>query len=99
MSHRQGYFRSPAPGAASSTLGPAALAALGALYTGEDALKVDAVEGLGMVASRTVGGFAHVVVGPFDGLRGIELWDAPHWRSDGDDVEEVSRLEPAPPEI
>src|SRR3954447_3441514 len=99
MSHRQAYFSSRAPDAASPTLGPTALAALGELYTGEDALKVDAVEGLGMVASRTVDGFTHTLVGPFDGLLGIELWDAPHWRAEGDEVEEVSRLQPAPPDI
>jgi hypothetical protein len=94
VSHRQAYFNSPEPRAASPSLGPAALAALGERYTGEDGLRVDDVEGLGMVAARTVGGCTHVIVGPFDGLLGIELWDAPHWHASGDDA-----LEAAPPEL
>jgi hypothetical protein len=99
VSHRQAYFNSPEPRAASPSLGSAALGALGGLYTGEDGLRVDAVEGLGMVAARTVDGFAHMVVGPFDGLLGIERWGAPHWRAAGDEPEELTALESAPPEL
>jgi hypothetical protein len=97
VSHPQAYFESLEPRAASPSLDAAALSALGALYTGEDGFRVDAVEGLGMVASRTTDGFTHMVVGPFDGLLGIELYNAPHWRDSGDELEELIALEPAPP--
>src|SRR3954454_10344668 len=99
MSHRQAYFSSPESHEASVALGPAALAALGELYTGEDGLAVFELEGLGMVAARTVDGFTHFLVGPFDGLLGIELWDSPHWREQGSEIEEVRQLEPGPPDL
>jgi hypothetical protein len=99
VSHRQAYFDSREPRAASPSLGPGALAALAELYTGEDGLRVDSVDALGMVATRTAAGFSHMLVGPFDGLLGIELWGADHWRAEGDEIEELPSLEPAPPEL
>src|ERR1700750_146567 len=99
MSHRQAYFSSPETTEASVSLGPAALAALGELYTGDDGLTVTELEGLGLIASRTVGGFTHFLVGPFDGLMGIELWDSPHWRAAGNETEEVRQLQPGPPDL
>lgn len=50
--------------------------------------------------------FSHIVVGagaePFDGLLGIELWDAPHWtdsESPEPDLIELERLEPGPLDV
>src|SRR3954464_15709597 len=91
MSHPQAYLSDSEVIAASPALESAPLAAL----TGTDGLKVTAVEGVGMVAARTVGGFTHVVVLPHE-MRGIELWDAPHWRSGGDALEPLEPLEPGP---
>src|ERR1700754_5066875 len=96
MSHRQAYFSSPRTSEASASLGPAAL---GELYTGDDGLTVTELEGLGQIAARTVGGFTHFLVGPFDGLLGIELWDSPHWRAAGTQIEEGRQLQPGPPSL
>ena len=50
--------------------------------------------------------FSHIVVGnggdTFDGLLGIELWDAPHWtdrESDQPSIGEIDRLVPGPLDV
>src|SRR4051794_35585529 len=97
MSHRQAFYSSGELTAASPSLGPAALAALAEAQAGGDGLKVIALEGLGMVAARSVDGFSHVVVGLPAEMLGIELWDAPHWREDAPaEPRDLPALEPGP---
>ena len=89
MSHPQAYFSSSEVLAASP-----GLERLADALPRADTLRVSEVEGLGLVAARTVDGFTHAVAG-LDGLLGIQLWDAPHWRTDPGPVE-LPALEPGP---
>ncbi len=61
---------------------------------GGDALLVVESNGHGLIAARVEGDFAHVVFG-LD-APGIELWEAPHWRTDGEHLEEIHEIEPGP---
>src|ERR1700754_3066950 len=94
MSRAQAYLSDSEIIAATPPLDVAPLALLAA----QDGLVAAELPGIGWVASRTVNGFTHVVALP-DGMRAIELWDAPHWRDFGNLIEDLDDLEPAPVDL
>ena len=89
--HPQAYLSASEVIAASPSLDVATLHIPDA---GGDALLVVESNGHGLLAARTEGDFTHVV-GGLD-APGIELWEAPHWRADGEHLEEIEELEPGP---
>ena len=90
-SHPQAYLSAFEVIAASPSLDVASLHIPDA---GGDALLVVESNGHGLLAARTEGDFTHVVGGL--AAPGIELWEAPHWRADGEHLEEIEALEPGP---
>src|SRR3954451_3356325 len=92
MSHPQAYLNGSEVIAASPSLEGARLVVP---EPGGDALLVTEVEGHGLVVARFTGGFTHVVTG-LD-RPGIELWNAPFWRSSADErPHELAELPPGP---
>src|SRR4051794_28513504 len=92
MSHPQAYLNGSEVIAASPSLDPASLALPD---PGGDALLVTEVEGHGWVAARFSGDFRHVVT-RID-RPGIELWNAPFWRTAASEIaDDLGELAPGP---
>ena len=87
--HPQAYLSASEVIAASPSLDAASLSLPD---PGGDALLVVEVDGVGRVAARRTGDFTHVIAGE---KVSSMLWDAPFWRADGDQLEELSEI-PAP---
>src|SRR4051812_42053340 len=92
MSHPQAYLTGSEVVAASPSLGPSSLALPD---PGGDALLVTEVDGHGWVAARFSGELRHVVT-QID-RPGIELWNAPFWRTAAtESADDLGELAPGP---